>query len=100
MFTVFNSAQGKDSGHLNILKDFSLLYDCSETQSYVVDSIVSLLREAEPDMHTAAESALQPIMDDSMVDFQVLRDPVNSRYGVLLLKELCKPQPGLCVVCI
>ena len=59
---------------------------------------MSLLREAEPETQSATETALQPIIDDSMVDFQVPRDPVNSRYGVLLLKELCKPQPGLSVV--
>ena len=64
----------------------------------MVDAIVSLLREAEPETQSATETALQPIIDDSMVDFQVPRDPVNSRYGVLLLKELCKPQPGLSVV--
>lgn len=68
-----------------------------ETQSYVVDSIVNLLREAEPEPVSAIDAAMQPIMDLCST-FEVAKDPVNSRYGILLLKELCKPQPGLTVV--
>lgn len=68
-----------------------------ETQSYVVDAIVNLLREAEPSNESMVESALQPIMDHSC-DFQAVRDPIHSRYGILLLKELCKPRRGLSVV--
>lgn len=82
----------------NWLHCYCLRLFCRETQSYMVDSIVNLLREAEPEPTNTIEKALQPIMESGS-SFDAVKDPLNSRYGVLLLKELCKPQAGLTVVC-
>ena len=61
----------------------------------MVDAIVNLLREAEPEPQT--ETIIQPIIDKD-ISFDAPRDPANSRYGILLLRELCKPRYDLCVV--
>lgn len=63
-----------------------------ETQSYVVDAIVNLLREAEQPDPNPIEPAMQPIVDNSNRDFMPPRVRNNSRYGILLLKELCQPR--------
>ncbi|KAF6029856.1 UNC79 [Bugula neritina] len=67
-----------------------------EIRSYVVDAIVNLLREAEPARKSSTiDTALQPIMDHTMERFMVVMDSLNSRYGILLIKELCEPKGNL-----
>ena len=58
------------------------------------------MREAEPEPKSTVDAALQPLLNNSLADFLVSKDPANSRYGVLLLKELCDPTDDLNVVSI
>jgi len=60
---------------------------------------VNLLREAEPARKSSTiDTALQPIMDHTMERFMVVMDSLNSRYGILLIKELCEPKGNLVTV--
>ncbi|XP_067931841.1 protein unc-79 homolog [Watersipora subatra] len=61
-----------------------------ENQSYIVDAIVNLLREAEPEPMPDADSSINS-SSNSLGDFLVPKVPAYSRYGILLLKELCHP---------
>ena len=58
-----------------------------------------MLREAEPETKSPKDAALQALIDSTLTEFLVPKDPANSRYGVLLLKELCESQDDLNVVC-
>lgn len=82
--------------HPNVYSYVFLL--TSETQSYIVDAIVNLLREAEPKpiiVDTGSRSSSDKMVDKESAEEKVL----NSRYAVLLLKELCDPQANLNSVC-
>ena len=63
----------------------------------MVDAIVNLLREAEEVTRPVGDAVLQTLLESEPSSHHE-RDPVNSRYGIMLLKELCRPQPALSVV--